>query len=255
MMHGIFRQKQEVNFQGKINDLQVAYNSIINTHLQVSKVVYSEIVCQPEVLAILKQAQSEDGRVRYEARQQLLHALAPVYQRLRELHIRQFHFHLPDNTSFLRFHKPEKYGDDLTDIRYSVRTVNAKLIPLWGFEEGRIKNGFRYVFPVIDTAGQHLGSVEISMSFTAIENDLKTIFGKKYHLLIDKKIVDEKVFESEKSGYMVSDLSDEYLIETSEMKHAGEHVAHEAVKKQIDDKMSRKIPFAIDKFFNYFLKF
>jgi diguanylate cyclase (GGDEF)-like protein len=243
VLYSVFVKKQENCFQEKINDLDMAYGAIINTHRQVSTVIFNEIVNQPDVLAILKIAQSDDEKVRDRARQQLFNKLNPVYQRLKKLNIRQFHFHLPDNTSFLRFHKPSRYGDDLTDIRYSIKTVNARLRPLWGFEEGRIKNGFRYVFPVIDN-GQHLGSVEISMSFIAVNQDLKVIFGKKYHLLIDKNTVENKVFDSERAYYVVSDLNDDYFIELSCIKQKEEHVAHKLIRDKIRDKMAQKIAFS-----------
>lgn len=34
--------------------------------------------------------------------------------------VRQFQFHLPPATSFLRVHKPEKFGDDLSGFRNTV---------------------------------------------------------------------------------------------------------------------------------------
>jgi hypothetical protein len=50
-----------------------------------------------------------------EVRKKLYNSLLPFYERTSNiLNIRQLHFHLADNTSFLRFHKPEKFGDDLT---------------------------------------------------------------------------------------------------------------------------------------------
>lgn len=41
-------------------------------------------------------------------RKKLLELLAPVYEPIKEK-IAQFQFHLPDSTSFLRLHKPEKF--------------------------------------------------------------------------------------------------------------------------------------------------
>jgi hypothetical protein len=45
-------------------------------------------------------------------------------------------------------HKPSKYGDNLTFIRESVAYVNKFKKPIDGFEEGRIFNGFRFVYPL-----------------------------------------------------------------------------------------------------------
>ena len=41
-----------------------------------------------------------------------------------ELNLAQFQFHLPPATSFLRLHKLDKYGDDLSSFRHTVTTVN-----------------------------------------------------------------------------------------------------------------------------------
>ncbi len=55
---------------------------------------------------------------------------------------------MPNNEPFLRFHRPHKYGDDLTDVRYSVKMANQTKQIYTGFEEGRSYNGFRNIFPI-----------------------------------------------------------------------------------------------------------
>ena len=43
----------------------------------------------------------------------------------RNYNVRQLHFHLaPGDTSFLRVHKPAKFGDDLSPIRHTIVAVN-----------------------------------------------------------------------------------------------------------------------------------
>ncbi|MBK1648824.1 methyl-accepting chemotaxis protein [Rhabdochromatium marinum] len=76
----------------------------------------------------------------------------------------QFQFHTPPATSFLRLHKVEKYGDDLSSFRHSVVDTNTELMPQRGLESGVAGLGARGVVPVFDQ-GQHLGSVEFGMSF------------------------------------------------------------------------------------------
>jgi len=76
----------------------------------------------------------------------------------------QFQFHTPPATSFLRLHKVEKYGDDLSSFRHSVVDTNTKLKPQRGLESGVAGLGARGVVPVFDQ-GRHLGSVEFGMSF------------------------------------------------------------------------------------------
>ncbi|NEX21004.1 methyl-accepting chemotaxis protein [Thiorhodococcus mannitoliphagus] len=76
----------------------------------------------------------------------------------------QFQFHTPPATSFLRLHKVDKYGDDLSGFRHSVVDANTKQKPQRGLESGVAGLGARGVVPVFDQ-GRHLGSVEFGMSF------------------------------------------------------------------------------------------
>ena len=194
------------------NFLYISYNSIISSYYYIAKTVFMEKINTPKVLSIYKRANSPDKKVQDAARKALYDELVATYRNLKKVDIRQLHFHLPDNRSFLRFHRPQKYGDDLTNIRYSVKTVNDKRIEVNGFEEGRIFNGFRYVFPV-NADGIHLGSVEVSPSFNALNRQMMKLFKKDYLFLIDKKVISEKVFSSEKSNYYTSELCKGYLQE------------------------------------------
>lgn len=92
-------------------------------------------------------------------REGLLNAMAPLYRDIRS-QIPQFHFHLPDSTSFLRLHLPEKYGDYLGDYRYTVTRANSTGRMVIGIEEGLGGLGFRVVVPVYKQ-DVHLGSVEM----------------------------------------------------------------------------------------------
>jgi methyl-accepting chemotaxis protein len=77
--------------------------------------------------------------------------------------IRQFQFHLPPATSFLRVHKPEKSGDDLSSFRKTVVETNAQRHPVVGTEVGVAGLGARGVVPV-NYQGRHVGSVEFGLS-------------------------------------------------------------------------------------------
>ena len=209
-----FNQKRTSFNEKKKYDLKLALDVIMSSYNKMSQVVYSEVVQQPDVLKILAQANSSSAIRRENAREALFKRLEPTYQRLKTLDIRQFHFHLPDNTSFLRFHKPEKFGDDLTDIRLSVSQVNSKLLPVSGFEEGRVKSGFRHVFPILD-GDCHLGSVEISLSFAALQKTLESLFDKEFCFMIRCETVANKVFDEEKVNHAPSQLSPRFMVEKS----------------------------------------
>ena len=81
--------------------------------------------------------------------------------------IAQFQFHKPPAVSFLRVHKPRKFGDDLSSFRKTVVAANRTLKPVIGLEVGRAGPGLRVVYPVY-REGRHVGSVEFGASINNI---------------------------------------------------------------------------------------
>ncbi len=231
----ILKKENYIDF--KINSLKTSYNIILKSYYNVSKVLFDEVINQKEILDILELSNSKDTTIVNTSREDLFKKLSPLYIRLKKMGVRQLHFHLPDNRSFLRFHKPSKYGDDLTDIRESIKLTNSQLKPHFGFEEGRIKNGFRYVFPVVTLDNKHLGSVEISLTFTEIGRKLEDLFHEKNIFLLSKKIVDEKVFKSEQSNYKISDINEFFMYE----KNVNIPEYHKKINKILKTKISEQL--------------
>ncbi|MCB1875223.1 MAG: methyl-accepting chemotaxis protein [Chromatiales bacterium] len=87
----------------------------------------------------------------------------PNFEKLKsDYGIGQFQFHLPPATSFLRVHKPEKFGDDLSNFRQTVVTSNTERRPVQGIEVGVAGLGMRGVMPVYSN-GKHQGTVEFGL--------------------------------------------------------------------------------------------
>ena len=78
--------------------------------------------------------------------------------------VRQFQFHLPPATSFLRVHKMQKFGDDISSFRKTVTETNERKTRISGLEVGMAGLGMRGVTPVFHN-GAHIGSVEFGLSF------------------------------------------------------------------------------------------
>jgi hypothetical protein len=114
----------------------------------IALLIYDLRIDKPEIVEILAEASATTDPHRVKVlRQRLYEKLADIYQYLQGFHIRQLHFHLPGPISFLRFHKPEKYGDALDGVRTSLDRVQKSNQSIHCFEEGRVFNGFRHVFP------------------------------------------------------------------------------------------------------------
>ncbi len=203
-------QKSLQNDEEILKRARTNYNAVINGIDRTAQLFYEQVVNEPEVLQILRKAESAYGKERNTYRQKLYELLLPHYKRIKSMGFRQLHFHLPDGTSFLRFHRPSKYGDNLKPFRYSVVRTNKELEPTSGFEEGRVINGYRFVFPVID-AGNHLGSVEVSTSFLRINEALEELEESHVNLLIKQSVVEGKLFEDEKVNYKKFSLQEKYV--------------------------------------------
>ncbi len=216
LFYQIKEEKRNIYLQSQIEQFQKEYDTIIETYYLVSRTLFDEVINKPEIIKIFKDAGRADLRQQSVLRERLFQKLEPTYRRLKQKNLKQLHFHLPDTTSFLRFHRPGKYGDNLRNVRYSLVKTNRDKIPVTGFEEGRIYNGFRYVFPLFDGT-THIGSVETSLSFRAIQQEMTKLYDGEYDFMIARKTVEKKVFRSELDNYTPSDISGEFYFEKAMM--------------------------------------
>lgn len=110
-------------------------------------------------IPVVQQAMAENDRNRLSA------MFVPNYKRLAEDYgLDQFQFHKAPATSFLRVHKAEKFGDDLSATRQTIIKTNAEHIPVRGIESGLAGLGIRGLVP-INYGGRSVGSVEFGLSF------------------------------------------------------------------------------------------
>ena len=88
----------------------------------------------------------------------------PAFDELKTDGVEQFQFHTPPATSFLRLHKPETFGDDLSGFRPTVVEANKTNSEVHGLEYGLAGIGIRGVVPM-QQAGAALGTVEFGIAF------------------------------------------------------------------------------------------
>ncbi|HIJ91306.1 MAG TPA: HAMP domain-containing protein [Deltaproteobacteria bacterium] len=113
-------------------------------------------------------------------REALIQDLGKYNEKLKKQYdIDQFQFHTPPATSFLRLHKPEKFGDDLSAFRSMVVEANQNKKNVVGLEVGVGGPGLRVVFPV-SYEDKHVGTVEFGGSISGLLNNLKETFGIDY---------------------------------------------------------------------------
>ena len=159
--------------------LTQTYNSLLTIGTFISSDLKVQQIFSQGVKAVKDEGGGAGGIEAQKSREALIELVGAKWQAVQEkFGARQLHFHLgPGSTSFLRIHKPDKFGDNMDNVRFTIVDTNKNSAPVTGFETGRVYSGLRGVVPVttIDPILHHqvhLGALEIGTSFDAILNIL-----------------------------------------------------------------------------------
>ncbi len=196
-----YNNKKKNILANATNTVTAQYNTIFDFFDTLSNTVFSGYINRPEIL------DSFESR----NREQLYNLLKDDYKYLTSVNFNQIHFHLPNNYSFLRMHKPSLHSDDLSNNRFSVKYVNRYKKPINGLEMGRIVPGFRYVYPLYKQEN-YLGSIETSFSINAFINRLEKVYNVHVHFLLDKEVFNKKIFDIFRGYYETSIESNDYIL-------------------------------------------
>ncbi|WP_051321483.1 response regulator [Chrysiogenes arsenatis] len=190
----------------------VAWEAVSRIHQNTMQSYFRQHILSEDTLSILRMAQ--DSHTRDRARDLLYQHIAPTYKELQRLGLGQLQFHLPSSVSLLRMHMPERYGDDLSSIRPSVRRANETRSPVYAFETGRVISGFRMVFPIITAADEHLGTVEFSLPFETLRLEMQHLYPKReFQLILNREFIDPILFEELHHYYVTWTGNPAYLEE------------------------------------------
>ncbi len=190
----------EEYLQDSARSFDAEYHIIYRSFDEKAKIIYRTVVDTDVVKSLFANRN----------RAELNRLLQPVYQELKRYGVKQFHFHLPDNRSFLRLHAPQLYGDDLSDFRATVVYVNTTHRPIGGFEEGISSNGFRFVFP-LRQAGEYLGSVEISFDAYVLSDYLRNDHIDTRFIINKEALLHGKYARSLPSNYQASKIDKDFV--------------------------------------------
>ena len=237
----VYTQDEVDSFiHNKIESAQVEYDVVYAKLREFSNIVFKSQLDIFEIKEIMKDANSDSVKIQNEVRKKLYSYFLPKYTKFNHLlNIKQVHFHLPDNSSFLRMHNPTKYGDDLSKTRPLVAYVNQHKKKIDSFEEGRIYDGFRFVYPLFNKQ-QYLGSVEISFSVQAINS----ILDNKRHsseFIILRSVIEKKVWKKEaQQHYATSYISPKFLVSQSK-EYNDEHQYSQIIKENMTAELKTQI--------------
>ena len=194
------------------NQMETKVRYAINTQDVVSETIFKQIINKPNILELFSKAYKSDEATKKEIRKKLYLSLSETYDYLKKMDIKQLQFHLPNNESFLRFHSPEKWGDDLTKDRYSVKMANREKRVYQGFETGKISDGFRYIFP-LEYNNEHIGTVETGFSIEAVKKQMEQMGVNYLSFILKKDMISDTVFKDKQNIYRKSIVSKEYVVE------------------------------------------
>ncbi len=193
-----YRDHQRSLAEESLGHLEMEYELIRTYQGNLARQVVEDNIETPEVLGLMARAtETSDPGELAGIRDELHRTLLPVYERMKRSGFSQLHFHLPGAVSFLRFHRPGVHGDSLWEVREGLRLAQSTRTAVSGFEEGRVVNGFRHVFP-LEHEGRFVGTVEASFSFMTYLLHHVGLDHGLYRLLINDDLVDARVWPAER---------------------------------------------------------
>jgi len=193
------------NAQDKIDTILQKHEENLKTHYDIflynqkklATQIYEQTVQDNTVVDILTQAYNNKKNTQsLTPLRDKLHAhLKNPYEIYKLSNLLQYHFVFPNNQVFLRMHKPEKFGDNLTGIREDFELVNKTKVNVHGFTQGRTAHAFRNSYPSYDSNGNHIGAFEISYPTELLQNYLNEISNIHSHFLVHKNVFGAKAWK------------------------------------------------------------
>lgn len=211
-MHSGLLRGLEENGKEYRHRYDVEYELILKGMSQVATLVaYHEAnskLFEKGAQALAREGGGRGGLLSDKYRSELLSYLLPSWEKMtKEFKVRQLHFHVgPGDTSFLRVHKPDIHGDDLSEIRHMIVDTLADQRPREGFEMGRASPGLRSASPVFspDDPDKFIGVLEAGTSFKTLADILSQLTGAAVAVLLDN----ERIIQTQWQG------SDEQLLKS-----------------------------------------
>ncbi len=157
-------------------ELATSLHSVIDGYGHLVDVVVRSDLHRPEVLALLTEVAEADPEQTRRLRGHLYRLLFPTYEILRNHDLRGLQFVRPDGSSFLRFHRPDLFDDDMAKDRPLLRSVIDSGKSGRAFENGRVYPGFRYAYPLYADVGGNrslIAVADFSVSFDAVRRFLQ----------------------------------------------------------------------------------
>ncbi len=101
----------------------------------------------------------------------------------------QAQFHVPPGISFLRLHRPERFGDNQTSYRPMLTEVNREKVLRKGVAITRAGPAITGIVPMFDDKGAHVGSFEMGLEFSPMLDRMKAAYNLESAVFISEKML------------------------------------------------------------------
>lgn len=186
-------QKKELkaNQEAYAHTLQSTYKKIIQRRNQID---YTDAMININSRNIKKSILTQD-------RDTLYYLTVERWKALKEgnKNLSMMHFHLPDGTTLLRMHAPEKFGDNVSTFRPMIASVSKDHHEIHGFEAGIHNLAYRSVIPIFDNK-RYIGALELGSRPDAIFEEMEYYSGLKGVLFVKNDVLNLYKHESLKIG-------------------------------------------------------
>jgi len=234
-------------------NLRTHYEIQLHHQKTTADATYQSILRNKKVIALLKEAKNVSLQQRNILRTKLYSMLKEEYKILTLKGVFQFQFDLEDNTVLLRLHKPDKFNDDLSKIRYSYTYVNKEHKIIRGLEKGKTTHAFRNVYPIFDENNTYLCAMEVSYSTDLLQEILNNISKIHTHFIVHKEVINAKVWKRDtlESTYTQSSENENYMMTKLKGDSKKKHISqYTELLKNYQEKISTEM--SKSKTFNFY---
>ena len=207
----------------------------------------STVINREDVLEILYRAKhtiNDDSLA--PIRDELFKIVKPHFDDLKKVGVIIMLFSFENNKTFLRAHKPNKFDDDLSKVRYSFKYVNENKKTVRGLEEGKIMHAFRNIYPIF-YKGEYLGSVDIAFSSDVLVERVENLYQTDSHFIINKNVFMTNIWKMKDMVNYTQSIEHENFLQSKKLHANGmEANLNKKLKKKIYQNIENNNAFSLE---------
>ena len=238
-------------YSQQIKYLDNNYKVTTNHFKNISQNFVRVVLNQPKFLELFSRAKHAKNETELSLiRNEIYVWMRPHFDRMMKYGVNIMLFSFKDNKTFLRVHKPNKFNDDLSAVRYSFTYVNSNQKEVSGFEQGKISHAFRNIYP-LHYKNEFLGSVDISFASDFLQENMTALHGIDTHFILNKNVFKTNIWKAQKKVKYVQSIEHKdflYAVTPSqkECQFSPEEIStNNALKEKIDKNIKHNSSFAL----------